>query len=239
MAEGTAAAADPARTTEPPVHGADEPGCAADDGQHRSGGSGQTATRDDGAVVKGEPLGRESGQAPLRDAERSNYRFFLDLPETSRTEMTRIDNKTSQFLEPLFEYSGARSGCGETPYLKRLTQLFGDRLLIANVCRVKQAVRNPVIASLNAVTAEGWPAYAQLLEVHSALDVIKATMAGPTSHNWCRRCCSTAPAIREGIETWMREHEWASLGEMRGNMGLERIPDPAAYERANLRMVLK
>ena len=46
--------------------------------------------------------------------------------------MTRIDHKSSQFLEPLFEYSGACAGCGETPYLKMLTQLFGDRLLIAN-----------------------------------------------------------------------------------------------------------
>jgi pyruvate-ferredoxin/flavodoxin oxidoreductase len=71
-------------------------------------------------------------QAPLRDQERVNYEFFLDLPEVDRTEMTRLDHKSSQFLEPLFEYSGACAGCGETPYLKLLTQLFGDRLLIAN-----------------------------------------------------------------------------------------------------------
>jgi pyruvate-ferredoxin/flavodoxin oxidoreductase len=71
-------------------------------------------------------------QAPLRDAERLNYDFFLDLPEVSRADIGRLDHKGSQFLEPLFEYSGACSGCGETPYLKLLTQLFGDRLLIAN-----------------------------------------------------------------------------------------------------------
>ncbi|HET8780923.1 MAG TPA: pyruvate:ferredoxin (flavodoxin) oxidoreductase, partial [Pyrinomonadaceae bacterium] len=71
-------------------------------------------------------------QAPLRDAERSNYDFFLDLPELDRAEVVRLDHKGSQFLEPLFEYSGACAGCGETPYLKLLTQLFGDRLLIAN-----------------------------------------------------------------------------------------------------------
>ncbi len=71
-------------------------------------------------------------QAPLRDAERDNYDFFLDLPEMPRTDIVRLDHKGSQFLEPLFEYSGACSGCGETPYLKLLTQLFGDRLLIAN-----------------------------------------------------------------------------------------------------------
>jgi pyruvate-ferredoxin/flavodoxin oxidoreductase len=71
-------------------------------------------------------------QAPLREPERVNYDFFLNLPEINRTELTRIDHKSSQFLEPLFEYSGACAGCGETPYLKMLTQLFGDRLLIAN-----------------------------------------------------------------------------------------------------------
>ena len=71
-------------------------------------------------------------QAPLRDAERSNYDFFLKLPELDRADVVRLDHKGSQFLEPLFEYSGACAGCGETPYLKLLTQLFGDRLLIAN-----------------------------------------------------------------------------------------------------------
>src|SRR5512132_2611526 len=69
---------------------------------------------------------------PLREAERENYAFFLDLPETERSEVTRLDHKGSQFLEPLFEYSGACAGCGETPYIKLLTQLFGDRALIAN-----------------------------------------------------------------------------------------------------------
>jgi pyruvate-ferredoxin/flavodoxin oxidoreductase len=71
-------------------------------------------------------------QAPLRDEERVNYDFFLDLPEVNRTSMAKMDHKTSQFLEPLFEYSGACSGCGETPYIKLLTQMFGDRLLVAN-----------------------------------------------------------------------------------------------------------
>src|SRR3954452_9203322 len=71
-------------------------------------------------------------QPPLRDAERANYDFFLNVPELNRAAITKLDHKSSQFLEPLFEYSGACAGCGETPYLKLLTQLFGDRLLIAN-----------------------------------------------------------------------------------------------------------
>jgi pyruvate-ferredoxin/flavodoxin oxidoreductase len=71
-------------------------------------------------------------QMPLRDVERTNYSFFLQLPDVTRVELTKVDHKTSQFLEPLFEYSGACSGCGETPYIKLLTQLFGDRTLITN-----------------------------------------------------------------------------------------------------------
>jgi pyruvate-ferredoxin/flavodoxin oxidoreductase len=71
-------------------------------------------------------------QAPIREAERHNYAFFLDLPETARADLKKVDHKLSQFLEPLFEYSGACAGCGETPYIKLLTQLFGDRALVAN-----------------------------------------------------------------------------------------------------------
>jgi pyruvate-ferredoxin/flavodoxin oxidoreductase len=70
-------------------------------------------------------------QAPHRERERENFDFFRDIPEMDRSWMTP-DVKSSQFAEPLFEFSGACAGCGETPYLKLLTQLFGDRLLIAN-----------------------------------------------------------------------------------------------------------
>jgi len=70
-------------------------------------------------------------QPPLAETERENYAFFLALPEPDRTVAPR-DVKGSQLLEPLFEYSGACAGCGETSYVKLLTQLFGDRALIAN-----------------------------------------------------------------------------------------------------------
>jgi pyruvate-ferredoxin/flavodoxin oxidoreductase len=71
-------------------------------------------------------------QLPVRERERTNYDFFLGLPEVDRSLIQRIDAKGSQFFQPLFEYSGACAGCGETPYVKLLTQLFGDRLMIAN-----------------------------------------------------------------------------------------------------------
>ncbi|WP_429235400.1 pyruvate:ferredoxin (flavodoxin) oxidoreductase [Aeromonas salmonicida] len=64
--------------------------------------------------------------------QKANYDFFLDLPERTAEQLERIDIRTSQLISPLFEYSGACSGCGETPYIKLLTQLYGDRLLIAN-----------------------------------------------------------------------------------------------------------
>ncbi len=70
-------------------------------------------------------------RADDRKPEREGLDFFLSLPEVDRTKV-RLEVKGAQLLEPLFEYSGACAGCGETPYLKLLTQLYGDRLLIAN-----------------------------------------------------------------------------------------------------------
>ena len=70
-------------------------------------------------------------QAPIRERERASFDFFLNLPEADRTTV-KMDVKGTQFLEPLFEFSGACSGCGETPYVKLLTQIFGDRAIIAN-----------------------------------------------------------------------------------------------------------
>jgi len=71
-------------------------------------------------------------QPPLRESERVCYDFFLSLPEFDRSRIKVNSVKGSQYLQPLFEYSGACGGCGETPYVKLLTQLFGDRAVIAN-----------------------------------------------------------------------------------------------------------
>ena len=64
--------------------------------------------------------------------QKKNYEFFITLPDRDPNSMERIDIRTSQLLTPLFEYSGACAGCGETPYIKLLTQLYGDHLAIAN-----------------------------------------------------------------------------------------------------------
>lgn len=71
-------------------------------------------------------------QLPVRQQERVNYDYFLELPEFDRKEAKITTIKGSQLLQPLFEYSGACSGCGETPYVKLVSQLFGDRTIIAN-----------------------------------------------------------------------------------------------------------
>ncbi len=71
-------------------------------------------------------------QPPIREAEARNWDFFLSLPEFNRDSLAHAQVKDTQLLEPLFEFSGACAGCGETPYIKLLTQLFGDRLMIAN-----------------------------------------------------------------------------------------------------------
>jgi pyruvate-ferredoxin/flavodoxin oxidoreductase len=73
-----------------------------------------------------------SPQLPLREQERENWDFFLSLPNPDRRKLKLNQIRQQQLQEPLFEFSGACAGCGETPYLKLLTQLFGDRSLIAN-----------------------------------------------------------------------------------------------------------
>ena len=71
-------------------------------------------------------------QAPLRETERANWNFFLSIPDADRRQVPLGSVRGMQVQQPLFEFSGACAGCGETPYIKLLTQLFGDRLLIAN-----------------------------------------------------------------------------------------------------------
>ena len=79
--------------------------------------------------------------------------------------------------------------------------------------------------------------------IHEGLDVIKATMAGAHATQMVSALLRNGPhhlgRVRREIEAWMQEHEWSSLDEMRGNMSFGRIPDPAVYERANFRMMLR
>ncbi|WP_040477096.1 pyruvate:ferredoxin (flavodoxin) oxidoreductase [Paramagnetospirillum caucaseum] len=69
---------------------------------------------------------------PILETEKTNWAFFVDLPEVNKEKLGTPTVKTAQLLQPLFEFSGACLGCGETPYIKLMTQLWGDRLMIAN-----------------------------------------------------------------------------------------------------------
>jgi pyruvate-ferredoxin/flavodoxin oxidoreductase len=71
-------------------------------------------------------------QPALRESEAKNWDFFLEIPEADRTAINPNTIKNSQLLQPLFEFSGACTGCGETPYVKLVSQLFGDRAIVAN-----------------------------------------------------------------------------------------------------------
>jgi len=87
------------------------------------------------AVAPGDPVRKAINLAPrepLVAAERDNIAFFETLPTSDRSRVDFGTVRGTQFLEPLFEFSGACAGCGETPYIKLLSQLFGDRLMVAN-----------------------------------------------------------------------------------------------------------
>lgn len=102
-------------------------------------------------------------QRPLRDAERERFAFFLSIPEADR-KIVKLDVKGSQLLQPLFEFSGACPGCGETPYLKLMTQLFGDRALIGNATGCSSIYGGNLPTTPYAVNADGrGPAWANSL----------------------------------------------------------------------------
>ncbi|MGA2622913.1 MAG: pyruvate:ferredoxin (flavodoxin) oxidoreductase [Bacteroidota bacterium] len=94
-------------------------------------------------------------QQPIRDQERANYDFFLRIPDIDRRTVKVDTVKGSQFLRPLFEYSGACSGCGETPYVKLVSQLFGDRTIVANATGCSSIYGGNLPTTPWAVNADG------------------------------------------------------------------------------------
>ncbi len=103
-------------------------------------------------------------QPPLREPESKNWEFFLGIPELDRGLIKQGTVRQSQILEPLFEFSGACAGCGETPYLKLLTQLFGDRTIIANATGCSSIYGGNLPTTPYTMNAEGrGPAWANSL----------------------------------------------------------------------------
>lgn len=100
----------------------------------------------------------------IQEKEIQNWNYFLDLPEVDRTRINRNTVKGSQFFQPLFEFSGACAGCGETPYLKLLTQLFGERMIVANATGCSSIFGGNLPTTPWAKNAEGvGPAWANSL----------------------------------------------------------------------------
>jgi pyruvate-ferredoxin/flavodoxin oxidoreductase len=103
-------------------------------------------------------------QPPLREPERENWAFFLRLPEFDRREIKWGTIKGSMLAQPLFEFSGACVGCGETPYVKLASQLFGDRMLVANATGCSSIYGGNLPTTPWAANAEGrGPAWANSL----------------------------------------------------------------------------
>ncbi len=103
-------------------------------------------------------------QPPLRAQERDNWNFFLGLPEMDRLRIKATSIRQQQVQRPLFEFSGACSGCGETPYLKLATQLFGDRMVVANATGCSSIYGGNLPTTPWAKNAEGrGPAWANSL----------------------------------------------------------------------------
>ena len=94
-------------------------------------------------------------QIPIREQERANFEFFLGLPEIDKRKLNFSSVKESQFLRPLFEFSGACGACGETPYVKLVSQLFGDRAIIANATGCSSIYGGNLPTTPWAIDAEG------------------------------------------------------------------------------------
>jgi len=105
-----------------------------------------------------------SPKAPIVENERANWDFFQTLPQRRRGDLVNMRMRETQLMEPAFEFSGACAGCGETPYLKLLTQLFGDHLYVANAtgCSSIFGGNQPTTPWSKDVTGRG-PAWANSL----------------------------------------------------------------------------
>jgi pyruvate-ferredoxin/flavodoxin oxidoreductase len=107
---------------------------------------------------------RMADKSPLLEDEKANWDFFLTLPEVDKEKLGNPTVKTAQLLQPLFEFSGACLGCGETPYIKLMTQLWGDRLMIANATGCSSIYGGNLPTTPYTVNSEGrGPAWANSL----------------------------------------------------------------------------
>jgi pyruvate-ferredoxin/flavodoxin oxidoreductase len=183
-------------------------------------------------------------QPPLREQENANWAFFLTLPEVDRAAIQPGTVKNSQLLQPLFEFSGACSGCGETPYIKLATQLFGDRMIIANATGCSSIYGANLPTTPYSQNADGrGPAWSNSLFEDNAEFGLGMRLAVDKQNEYARELLARLSAnIGDELVKGLLEADQTTEAGIRVQRErvlqlrkkLEGIPDPAARDLASL-----
>jgi pyruvate-ferredoxin/flavodoxin oxidoreductase len=155
-------------------------------------------------------------QPPIRQSEAENWKFFLELPETDRRALSLTQVKDVQLLRPLFEFSGACAGCGETPYIKLMSQLFGDRALISNATGCSSIYGGNLPTTPYATNAEGrGPAWSNSLFEDNAEFGMGMRLALDKQNQYARELVTRlAPSIGEDLAQSLLEAVQSSEAEI-------------------------
>ncbi|HXZ20006.1 MAG TPA: pyruvate:ferredoxin (flavodoxin) oxidoreductase [Candidatus Acidoferrales bacterium] len=183
-------------------------------------------------------------QAPLREPESKNWDFFLNIPDFDRDRLSHHLVKDVQLLEPLFEFSGACAGCGETPYIKLLTQLFGDRTIIANATGCSSIYGGNLPTTPYTKNAKGrGPAWSNSLFEDNAEFGLGMRVALDKQAEYARELVKRlAPAIGEGLAAGLLEANQsneAGIEQQRGRVAelVERLAKLDSREARELAAV--
>jgi pyruvate-ferredoxin/flavodoxin oxidoreductase len=186
--------------------------------------------------------------APIRAQEHANWEFFLTLPEAPREQLALDHVKDVQLLEPLFEFSGACAGCGETPYLKLLSQLFGDRALIANATGCSSIYGGNLPTTPWAANQAGrGPAWANsLFEDNAEFGLGMRLALDQQRLRAVQLLVDLGPAVGETLATALLQADQTTdrgIADQRSRVGLlretlERLEGPEAKELAALASAL-
>lgn len=176
------------------------------------------------------------------EEEKQRFDAFLALPDIEPAQIERIDIRTSQLITPLFEYSGACSGCGETPYIKLLTQLYGDRLLIANATGCSSIYGGNLPSTPYTTNKEGrGPAWANSLFEDNAEFGLGFRLSVDLQRQRARRLVnqlagSLTPALKATLESdgVTIGQQRAAVEELRSLLAQDSRPDALAlYQQAD------
>jgi pyruvate-ferredoxin/flavodoxin oxidoreductase len=177
-------------------------------------------------------------KAPLLEQEKANFAAFLKMPNFDRADLPNINIKTAQLITPYFEFSGACMACGETPYIKALTQLFGDRLMIANATGCSSIFGGNLPTTPYTTDAEGrGPAWANSLFEDNAEFGLGFRLAVDHQKHLARALLSTLAGklperlVREILEA--KQDDETGIRAQRGRVAdlksaLSGLSDPAA-----------